>query len=302
MTDEFDYVIVGSGAAGASAARILADSGRSIAIVEEGLEASTEQFEDRALTTFARLYRGGGAQVTSGRAPMLIIQGCCVGGSTVVNSAIMRRLPEDVWHEWEHKHHLGQALSFAEIESASDRIESELRVAATPEPIWGGNNRALGAGASSAGIVAQPTRRNAPGCRGSARCNLGCPHGAKQSMQLSYLPRALSRGAKLFAGQRAVAVVWTGSRVVGVRTERTFIAASRAVLLAASAVQTPDLLWRSGVRTPHVGRHFQGHPGMAVVGLFRPPDRPGRRRDPGHGGGRLQGDDAIQARDACSSA
>ena len=109
MSETFDYVIVGSGAAGASAARVLADVSGSIAIVEEGPAVSTEQFEDRALPAFKRLYRGMGAQVTGGRAPMLVIQGRCLGGSTVVNSAIMRRLPEEVWREWDASYGIGAA-------------------------------------------------------------------------------------------------------------------------------------------------------------------------------------------------
>src|SRR5207302_5870880 len=101
VSDEaFDYVIVGSGAGGASAARTLADATGSLAIVEEGPAVSTAEFSDRSYPTLARLYREMGAQVTRGRAPMLVIQGRCVGGSTVVNSAIMRRLPEEVWAEW----------------------------------------------------------------------------------------------------------------------------------------------------------------------------------------------------------
>ena len=104
MSEEsFDYVIAGSGAAGASVARVLADTGASLAVVEEGPAVSTPEFTDSALRTFHRLYRGMGAQVTSGRAPMLVIQGRCLGGSTVVNSAIMRRLPEEVWQEWQKR-------------------------------------------------------------------------------------------------------------------------------------------------------------------------------------------------------
>jgi choline dehydrogenase-like flavoprotein len=268
MNEVFDYVIVGSGAAGASAARVLADGGGTIAVLEEGPAVSTEEFEDLALRTYRRLYRGMGAQTTRGRAPVLVVQGRCLGGSTVVNSAIMRRLPEEVWQEWDSAHGLGQALPFGDIESASDRIEEELQVAPTAKAIWGGNNTLLSRASELSGIEGSPTRRNAPGCRGSARCNMGCPHGAKQSMQLSYLPYAQRRGALLISDERAEQVVWQGKRAVGVRTAKGTVHARKAVVVAASAVQTPGLLWRSGVRSPHLGRHFQGHPGIAIVGLF----------------------------------
>jgi len=268
VSDAFDYLVVGSGAAGASAARLLADRTSSLAVVEEGPAVATEEFVDRTFPTLARLYRQMGAQVTSGRAPMLVIQGRCLGGSTVVNSAIIRRLPEGVWQEWADTHGLGAALPYAEVDRASDEIESELHVAPTDAAIWGGNNRLLSSAAASAGMSGGPTRRNAPGCRGSARCNLGCPHGAKQSMQVSYLPYARNKGAHLITDERVERVIWRGRRAIGVQTSRRALIANKAVLVAASAIQTPGLLWRSGLRGPHLGRHFQGHPGMAVVGLF----------------------------------
>ena len=275
MTDAFDYVVVGSGAAGASAARVLADSGRSVAIVEEGPAVSTDQFEARSFPALARLYRDMGAQLTSGRAPMLVIQGRCLGGSTVINSAIVRRLPEEVWGEWDRDHRLGSDLPFGTIEDASAAIESELHVAATPESVWGENNRLLSEAGARQGVAGGPTRRNAPHCRGAARCNLGCPTGAKQSMELSYIPYATARGAQVFTDERAERIVLRGGRAVAVETRRRSLLARHAVLIAASAVETPRLLWRSGVRSGHLGRHFQGHPGMAIVGLFEHEVRPG---------------------------
>ncbi len=269
MTDTYDYVVVGSGAGGASAARTLADASSSIAIVEEGPSVSTDDFSDRSYPSLARLYRQMGAQITVGRAPMLVIQGRCVGGSTVVNSAIMRRLPEEVWHEWAAVHDLGHSLRFAEIDETSATIESELQVESTPRAIWGGNNTLLSRAAEAGGIAGSAIRRNAPGCRGSARCNLGCPHGAKQSMQLSYLPYAVQRGAEVIAGERVERVLMQGGRATGVATRTRAVMARRAVLVAASAVETPRVLWRSGIRSPHIGRHFQAHPGMAVIGLFK---------------------------------
>jgi choline dehydrogenase-like flavoprotein len=264
----FDYVIIGSGAAGATAARVLADTGASIAVLEEGPAVSTDQFGSLAYRALLTLYRDAGAQTATGSGRIPVIQGRCLGGSTVVNSAICRRIPDDVWREWDTLHGLRQAIPRAEVEAHSDRIERELQVAATPVEIWGGNNRLLSEAAARSGIMGSPTMRNAPGCQGSARCNLGCPHGAKQSMLVSYLPYAQERGAVLAAGERAERVLLNAGRAVAVRTADRDLGVAKAVLVAASAIQTPALLRRSGIRSRHLGRHFQAHPGMGVVGLF----------------------------------
>jgi choline dehydrogenase-like flavoprotein len=268
----FDYVIVGSGAAGASVARTLADTGRSIAILEEGDRVGTNEYSDMALPSLRRLYRDKGFQQTSGGGS-LVLQGCCVGGSTVVNSAIVRRLPEGVWASWRTDHGLGDALPLAALERHADGLETELGAAPTPPEIRGGNNALMDRGRAALDIAGGPITRFVRGCRGSARCQLGCPHGAKQSMLLTFIPYAEQRGATVFERTRADRILTIGDRAVGVVAGARRFMARRAVIVAASAIQTPLLLARSGVRSPHLGRHFQAHPGMAVVGFFDDPVR-----------------------------
>ena len=110
----------------------------------------------------------------------------------------------------------------------------------------------------------------------------GCPYGAKQSMLVSYLPYASEHGATLFTSARVDRVTWAGGRAAGVQGHfhqpqfKKNIApftlrARQGVLIAASAIQTPGLLARSGVRSAHLGQHFQGHPGVGLVGVFDAP-------------------------------
>lgn len=269
MTEqEFDYVIVGSGAAGASAARVLVDTGARVAIAEEGPEVRTEEFGDRLYPALRRLYRDAGMQIAAGRARVPIVQGACLGGSTVVNSGISWRIPEEVWAGWEREHGLGAALPLTELHRQFDRIERELQVAPTPEAVWTGGDRLMQRASAGAGVTAAPMRRNAPGCRGSGHCQLGCASGAKQSMLVSYLPYARQRGAAILPGTRIDRVLWQGDRAVGVEGPHTRLRARRGVIVAASAIQTPALLARSGIRGAHLGRHLLGHPGTLLTGIF----------------------------------
>src|SRR5262245_41823032 len=101
--DSFDVVVIGSGAAGAVAAHTLAEAGLTVAIVEEGPWLKTRDVREDVHTTFGRVMRGRGMQVLQGRAFMPLIQGRCVGGSTLVNSAIAWRIPEDVVDDWSER-------------------------------------------------------------------------------------------------------------------------------------------------------------------------------------------------------
>ncbi|MBI4348239.1 MAG: GMC family oxidoreductase [Elusimicrobia bacterium] len=278
--ETFDWVIVGSGAAGATAARVLADTGASIAVLEEGPRVETREFGDTIWPAMRTMFREQGAQVARGRAFIPVVQGACLGGSTVINSAIMWRLPDDVWEPWKTEYGLGDALPLKDLHAAWDRIEGELGVRPVAEDAWGAN-RWMQEASAKLGVSAAPTRRGDAGCKGSARCLTGCPHAAKQSMHVSYLPYAEKRGATLVASAKAERVVLDGGRATAVAGRlrggpglgpRPFIAhARRGVIVAASAIQTPQLLAASGVRSGHLGLHFQAHPGGAMIGVF---DRP----------------------------
>jgi len=52
-----------------------------------------------------------------------------------------------------------------------------------------------------------PNRRNQLHCAGTNSCNSGCPTGAKRSMLVTSVPRALSLGARLFADCRVDRVI-----------------------------------------------------------------------------------------------
>lgn len=272
--DGADFVIVGSGAAGATAALVLAEAGRDVLVLEEGEWSRPEEREAALLPSLARLYRDAGLQVSLGRAPMPVLQGRCVGGTTAVNAAIMWRLPEDVHAAWcAEDPAIASAMPYEALDRRMDEIERALGVRPVEPAVFGRNDALMAAGAAALGIEGRTIRRAEEGCEGSGRCIQGCPRSRKRSMDATYLPRAAALGARVRAGARAERVAVERGRAAGVvlaSGER--VRARRAVLLAASAVQTPCILRRSGLRGL-AGERFQCHPGVALLGVFDDPVR-----------------------------
>ncbi len=281
VDDVADVVIVGSGAAGATAARVLAEAGVSVIVIEEGAPALSEALRRDVWSGLRARWRDAGAQAARGRAFIPILQGVCVGGSTAINGAIIRRMPEAIHALWQTEHGLGEALRYADLTRVWDVMDSELRVGEAPEDVLGQNNLLMRDGARALGIASSAIRRNVDGCRGSARCLQGCPTSQRQSMDVTYVPRAMAAGARVYATCKAERVFAEGGRAAGVRARFVDRAsgrrgpiltarARRAVIVAASAVQTPLLLLASGLgrRSGLVGRRFQAHPGTSVVGVF----------------------------------
>lgn len=272
----FDVIVVGSGAAGAVAAHAFAHAGLSVGIVEEGPWLRTKDMDGDVHAAFLRVMRDSGMQVLSGRAFMPVLQGRCVGGSTLVNSAIAWRIPEDVVDEWRTRFGLGRVVTMRALEPHFEALERDLHVAEVAPEVLGENNRLFIEEARRFGFVAAKMRRYDRGCHGSGECLTGCPHGAKQGMSVTYVPWALSLGARLFTSCRAEYVELAGDRAVGIVARGKgghllTLRARYAVVVAASTIQSPNLLRRSGLRSKALGEHFQAHPAVALGGLF---DRP----------------------------
>jgi choline dehydrogenase-like flavoprotein len=284
VLESFDYVVVGSGAGGAVAAHTLAAAGYSVGIVEEGPWVKTREFGVGIYDAFKRMMRGVGMQVVRGRAFMPLLQGRCVGGSTVVNSAIAWRIPEDVTADWAARFGLGESISDRTLAPHFAALEENLHVHTAAAATLGRNNTLFLEQTQKSGLEGKPMNRYESGCQGSGRCLTGCPTAAKLGMNVSYVPWALSLGARIFTSCRALHVTIAGGRATGVvarahhesldpphpkRTVR--LLARLGVFVAASTIQTPNLLARSKIRGPALGEHFQAHPGLGVGGVFDDP-------------------------------
>ncbi|MFI9251037.1 GMC family oxidoreductase N-terminal domain-containing protein [Streptomyces sp. NPDC053069] len=274
-----DAVVVGSGAGGAMAARTLAAAGMSVVVIEEGEYHTTASFARRApLDRFVDLYRDGGATIAVGSPPLVLPVGRAVGGTTVVNSGTCYRTPDHVVARWLSRHGFTAAEGF---DSHLDEVEHALRVARQPLDVLGDNGLLALAGAERLGWTAAPLRRNAPGCRGSCQCVVGCPTGAKQSVQLSVLPEACAAGTRILTGARVRRVLTDrdgprGPRAAGVLARRPdgseLEILSPLVVVAAGALHTPPLLRRSGLGGhPRLGHNLSVHPAISVAGRFGRP-------------------------------
>ncbi len=286
-TEQADAVVVGSGPGGATVARDLAGAGLRVVLIEEGRLWLPQDFPADAWTANAELYRNVGATLAMGNLPIPLVQGCAVGGTSVINGAISWRLPQDIHQEWlATDPALEQSIGWTALSEAMDRVESDLHIHPTPPEISGPNNLLLGKGADALGIAHRPIYRNVKGCRGLGRCMQGCPEGHKMSMDRTYIPEALAHNARLFYSTTALRVLHQDGKAQGIQAITKAGANLRVlaprVVLAAGALHSPLLLWKSRLRHPSLGQGFQCHPGVGITGRFPNPVRMWEGATQGH--------------------
>lgn len=277
-TYEADVVVVGSGAGGGVTAEILAEAGLRVLVVEEGDLRTSSDFHMREREAYPQLYQESAGRQTQDKA-ITILQGRCVGGSTTVNWTSSFRTPPRALAHWQATYGLRETGE-ADLAPWFARMEDRLAIAPWPVPP-NENNDVLRRGCEKLGIPAAAIARNVKGCWNLGYCGMGCPTNAKQSMLVTTLPGALSRGATLLFRARVDSLEWRGARVAtaqarGIRaagdapnTARITLRA-RHFVLAAGAIGSPALLLRSRLPDPHltVGRRTFLHPTVVSAAVM----------------------------------
>lgn len=273
---ETDVLVIGSGAGGAVTAKILAEAGRDVLVVEEGGYFTEATYGDSPGKRIAHMWRLGYETQTQGSVQIHIPTGRVVGGSTVINSGSCFRPPHRVLEKW-----VDWGLDSVAPEVLArelDEIEAILSVKPVPDELLGTNGELVREGSRSLGFSGGNIPRNIDGCEGSGICVLGCPTGGKQAMHVSYLPRAQMNGAKIVERVRIDDLLISDGRAKGatgtlVDSRQTSIGSiefsANEVILAAGPIHTPNLLAKARIGNPdHVGRHLQIHPCAGVMGIF----------------------------------
>src|SRR5437773_1143329 len=274
-----EVVVVGSGAGGAVVARELAARGRDVLLVEEGGFFTGKDFTGNPRAMIDLLYRGRGLTGALGRPTIPIPLGRCVGGTTTINSGTCYRAPDYVLDEWAERYGVRGARE-ADLRPYFERVEQELNVRPVPDETYGRNSTLFERGAAALGYAGARIPRNERGCLGTGVCAFGCPQDAKQAMHVSYVPRALAAGARLFTRCRVDPILLSAGKAMGVvgrfidaderETGHELRVPARHVVVACGALLTPALLERSGVPDPSGlrGRNLHIHPATRGGALF----------------------------------
>lgn len=275
FTARTDVCIIGSGAGGGVAAGLLAEAGREVLVLEEG--APVTRFTQREEEMYPALYRDGGNQFTDDGG-VNVLQGRTLGGSTVINMADVVGIPDGVLAHWAQRYGWDR-YSPARVREAEAACSAVIGANPIPRDQLNRNNAVLVAGGERLGLPVGTFTHNRVGCIGSGYCLVGCAYGAKQSVALTWVPRAQATGRALFQTDARVSTLeWQGRQVraaVGTlldpataRPIASFRVQADQFILAAGAIHSPLVLQAAGIGGRQVGRNLSLQPQAPVVALF----------------------------------
>ncbi len=271
-------VVVGSGAGGSMAALALARAGVDVLVLELGEAHPPERFTQREEEMIPRLFMASGARTTVDRS-IQVLQGKGLGGSTVHNLNLCKRVPTPIVQRWAEERGLPALPDL--LAGAWAEVEAMLGVRPIEEAQVNRHNALFRRGCQALGLHQALLHHNRQGCVGSGFCELGCAYDAKQNAAKVVLPAARAAGARIWTRARVQRIEHRFGRVVGVRGLRSvdggppqpFRVRARRVVLAASATGSPALVLASGLgdRWRRAGAGLHLHPAATVAAMFPEP-------------------------------
>ncbi len=283
--EEADVVVVGSGCGGASLACRLAEAGKKVVVVEQGGYHASKDFDQRELNMLAKIDGGRGLD-TSDDGGAALTYGNNVGGASVHYWADSFRTPADRLRLWEEQFGV-TGHGAAVLAPHFAQLERDLNVHLADDGYVNVINGKVRDAARALGWAVEKVPQARRGCVRSGHCMQGCAYDAKQSQLVTYLPRALLAGARVYADVRALrfssltgrcdtlecAVV---DRASGELTSTKLTLKAKAFVVAAGGYASPHLLLsqvdRRGAglksRLPHLGEHFFCNPCAQAHAFF----------------------------------
>lgn len=288
---ETDICIIGSGAAGSILAYQLLErtkaKGSKVLIVERGDYIEPRHFSDNEVEMMGKLYADGLFQQTADFR-FTVLQGSCVGGSTVVNNAVCFDPPKRIIEEWNNRYKAG--LDPFNLGRSVGAVRQFLHIQPQPENILNPSHPKF---AEQIGILGLNNGKfpeeqrvqvgvvdaNIEGCVGCGYCNIGCKYGKKMSMLDKTLPEAQRRfpGRLRIMAECEVEHIRTASgepqKVIDIRARlsdgRRVTIKADTFVVSAGAIASSYLLQKSGIgRDLPVGNQVCFNMGSPITAEF----------------------------------
>ena len=257
-TKKYDFIVVGSGAGGATLAWELTKRGREVLILEKGSDIKKlGSFRDILNFYDCNRYTKTPKKSKEG---IIIYRTLMGGGTTVVAAANMVRCFEEEFKE------MGINLSeeFAEA-------EDEMNVKLSSPKLQSNGSQAIYQAALSLGYEMEPMPKaiNEELCINCGMCVYGCKQNAKWTAK-EYLKKAVDNGAMIKYESPVDNILIEDGKAYGVEVINNgneFRYMSDNIILAAGGLGSPVILQNSNINNSEIGKHLYIDTFVNVYGI-----------------------------------
>src|SRR5919202_6987780 len=277
IVENVDVCIIGSGAAGAVLAKELVEAGKKVVLIERGGYYEGMDMNQREADMMPLLWKNAGFNFVDSLR-IAIAQGCCLGGSTIINDAVCFDTPPRVRQEWNS---LGVNFTEDEWLTHLKKVNTALHVTRVSDDELNRNNLMLKKGAEKLGLREHRNNyRNCVNCMQCGFCHIGCHYETKQNVLVTYIHEALKKpdsDIRVYCNCYIEKIIHSNGTVEGVEGNFLDIDGSkiyrirvnaRIIIISAGAIASSKLLLQNGIAQETAGVGLCLHPGIEVIGDF----------------------------------
>jgi len=277
-----DVVIIGSGAGASILAEGLLRAGREVLMLERGDYVDPTTFSEDEIEMLGKLYHDGALQL-SRDFRFQVLQGSCVGGTTVVNNAVCFDLPGEVLARWNDAQSLDAGLDDARVWESFEYVRKLVGVERQNHENLNKGAKFFTEGIRHLHLDIPPNDYNAVEaniheCLGCGYCNIGCAYGRKLSMLDTVLPalqEEFNKGRealKIVAGCEAIKLRAKGKKITSVlcklKDGRLIEVTGNQFVSSAGTISSSLLLIKSGVGGDKPGKNVSFNMGSPMTAVF----------------------------------
>jgi choline dehydrogenase-like flavoprotein len=270
-------IIIGAGVSGCFIANELSSKGFKCLILEAGLNLNKKTYPIHDVLINSKMYWSGGAELNN-EGTIAFLRPKVVGGGSIVNQALLDRFDSEVLDDWRSRSQI-DFLSSSGLSPYYTKAESNINMEEIPAHARNKNAGIFIEGMTKNGFITKPLTRAQKGCNlhepnDCIECLSGCRLDQKQSMAVTVLPGALSKGAELISSfeVKMIEPHSDGVRIFGLKGKKESLQfKAKKIVLASGAIGNSKLLLQSGFNKfiPAIGNNFYTHPQFMSLGLYK---------------------------------
>lgn len=262
LHEETDICVIGTGAAGSILAHQLSKD-HQVLMLERGRFVQPAEFTENEVEMIGKLYDDGVFQQTRDLR-FTILQGSCVGGTTVINNAVCFPPPQEVVElRWNDKSRWNAGIDYGELKQCSEDVADLIDVSAQHKNLNPSGKKYLEGieklGLRPPELEYDVVRANIHDCLGCGYCNTGCAYGRKLSMLDRVLPDAQqnsTKGLRIIAEARVERILRgkssnhrqrAGTICARLSDGRLLTVRARTVVISAGTIASSWILRQSGI-------------------------------------------------------